>query len=77
MNVRIGGANPLTPRDEWTVFPDGRVAIVRAATYRVDWVLANGTKQSSAPIKYTPVRMGDGREEGGGGRAQSRAAELR
>jgi len=58
MSVRIGGANPLTPRDEWTVFPDGRVAIVRAATYRVDWVMPNGTKQSSAPIRYTPVRMG-------------------
>lgn len=58
VNVRIGMANPLTPRDEWTVFPDGRVAIVRSPEYRVDWILPNGTKQSSAPIKYTPVKMG-------------------
>jgi hypothetical protein len=57
MNVRIGMANPLAPRDEWTVFPDGRVAIVRAANYQVDWVLANGTRRSSAPIRFTPLRV--------------------
>ena len=57
MRVMIGGANPLAPRDEWTVFPDGRVAIVRAADYHVDWVMPNGTKRSSPPIAYTPVRM--------------------
>ena len=65
MNVRIGGANPLAPRDEWTVFPDGRVAIVRAADYRVDWIQANGTKSSTAAIRYTPIQMtaADRREE--------------
>ena len=57
MNVRIGMANPLAPRDEWTVFPDGRVAIVRAANYQVDWVLANGTKRSSSPNRFTPLRV--------------------
>ncbi len=65
MNIRIGGSNPLAPRDEWTVFPDGRVAIVRASDYHVDWVLANGQKKSSPAIRYTPIRMGeaDKREE--------------
>jgi len=65
VQLRIGMANPLTPRDEWAVFPDGRVAIVRSPGYRVDWVLANGTKQSSAPIKYVALRMGaaDRKEE--------------
>lgn len=57
MRVMIGGANPLAPRDEWAVFPDGRVAIVRAADYHVDWVMPDGTKRSSAPIRYTPIRM--------------------
>lgn len=57
MSFRIGMANPLAPRDEWTVFPDGRVAIVRAANYQVDWVLANGSKRSSSPIRFTPVRV--------------------
>ncbi|MBX3134192.1 MAG: hypothetical protein KF689_12495 [Gemmatimonadaceae bacterium] len=57
MRMMIGAANPLTPRDEWTVFPDGRVAIVRGTDYRVDFILPNGTRQAGAPIAYTPVRM--------------------
>jgi hypothetical protein len=57
MSFRVGMANPLAPRDEWTVFPDGRVAIVRAANYQVDWVLANGTKRSSAPIRFPTLRV--------------------
>ena len=59
VSVRIGGANPLVARDEWTVFPDGRLAIVRSPAYRVDWILPNGTKQAGAAINYTPLRMGD------------------
>ena len=59
MRITMGGGNPLNPRDEWAVFPDGRVAVVRAHDYHVDWILANGTRQSSAPIRYTPIRMTD------------------
>lgn len=64
-SIQIGGSNPLTPRDEWSVFPDGRVAIVRAADYHVDWIAPNGTHSSSAPIRYTPIRIteADKREE--------------
>lgn len=57
MSVRIGMANPLEPRDEWTVFPDGRVAIVRASDYHVDWVMPNGATQSAAAIRFTPLRV--------------------
>lgn len=57
MRVMVGGANPLAPRDEWTVFPDGRIAVVRASDYHVDWIMPDGTKRSSAPIRFTPVRM--------------------
>ena len=59
MSMRIGQANPMSPRDAWAVFPDGRVAVLRAADYHVEFVLANGSKVTGAPIKYTPVRMGD------------------
>jgi hypothetical protein len=59
MNVRIGGANPLVPRDEWTVFPDGKIAVVRAADYHVDWILPNKSVVRSAAIRYTPIRMTD------------------
>lgn len=57
MRVMVGGANPLAPRDEWAVFPDGRVAIVRASTYHVDFILPDGSKRTGARIAYTPVRM--------------------
>lgn len=57
MRVMVGGANPLMPRDEWTVFPDGRVAVVRAADYRVDFIMPDGSKRSGQRIAYTPVRM--------------------
>lgn len=57
MRVMVGGANPLAPRDEWAVFPDGRVAIVRAETYHVEFIMPDGTKRSGPRIAYTPVRM--------------------
>lgn len=57
MRVMVGGANPLLPRDEWAVFPDGRVAIVRANTYHVDFIMPDGSKRSGQRIAYTPVRM--------------------
>lgn len=60
-NVRmmVGGSNPLTARDEWAVFPDGRVAVVRSADYHVDWIMPNGTRQSSPAITFTPIRVTD------------------
>jgi hypothetical protein len=65
MNVRIGGGNPLTPRDEWAVFPDGRVAIVRHDPFRVDWVMPDGTVKQSPAFRHTPIRVtaADRREE--------------
>ncbi|MBA3853576.1 MAG: hypothetical protein C0503_04120 [Gemmatimonas sp.] len=55
--VMIGGANPLAPRDEWAVFPDGRVAVARAKTYQIEFIAPDGTKRSGPRIAYTPVRM--------------------
>ena len=55
--IMIGGANPLAPRDEWAVFPDGRVAIARARTYHIDFIAPDGSKRSGPRIAYTPVRM--------------------
>jgi hypothetical protein len=57
MRVMIGGANPLAPRDEWTVFPDGRVAVARAATYHIDFIAPDGKRHSGPRIAYTPIRM--------------------
>lgn len=57
MRVMVGGANPLAPRDEWAVFPDGRVAIVRANSYHVDFIMPDGSKRSGSRIAYSPIRM--------------------
>lgn len=56
-SFRVGGANPLAARDEWAVFPDGRVAIVRAADYHIDWIMPNGSRVTSPPVRYTPIKM--------------------
>jgi hypothetical protein len=56
--IRIGGGTPYGGRDEWTVLPDGRVAVVRHADYRVE-VYGGGAPARGAPVKYAPVRIGE------------------
>lgn len=55
MQVRIGSGNPFTPGDDFAVTPDGRVAIIRAAEYRVDWVYPK--QQQSAPIGFSKIKL--------------------
>lgn len=47
----------LVASDPWTVFPDGRVAIVRGANYTVQFISPAG--QASAPVRvaYEPIRV--------------------
>ena len=46
----------LVASDPWTVFPDGRIAIVRGATYTVEFIAADG-KRSSARVAYDPIKV--------------------
>jgi hypothetical protein len=46
----------LVASDPWTVFPDGRVAIVRGATYTVEFIAPDG-KKTSTRIGYEPIRV--------------------
>jgi hypothetical protein len=68
-----GGANnrsvtsrsvPLSPEDVWSVAPDGRIVIVRAADYRVEWITPGGSvvRGPANPWKPVPVRDADKRE---------------
>ena len=57
MQFRIGGGRPFENGDDWTVFPDGRVAIARVTGYRVDIVQPNGQVVRGTPVRYTPVRV--------------------
>lgn len=58
------GPRPFAPQDAWNAGPDGRIAIVRAGEYRVDWVDADGRMVRGRPVPATPVpiREADKRE---------------
>ncbi|HSJ65502.1 MAG TPA: hypothetical protein VK922_16535 [Gemmatimonadaceae bacterium] len=59
MRVMVGAANPLAPRDEWAVAPDGRVAVVRPEPYRVEWIAPNGTRTVGPAIAVPKVKVTD------------------
>jgi hypothetical protein len=64
MQVRIGGANPFAPRDEWAVANDGRVAIVTATPeYRVVWIAPDGKRTTGPAIAYDKIRVSDGHKQ--------------
>lgn len=66
---------PLSPTDAWGVAADGRVVVARVVDYRVEWIAADGTVTSGAPVPYTRRRIGraektawrDSQAETGGG----------
>lgn len=47
----------LVASDPWTVFPDGRIAIVRGATYTVEFITPDGKKSAPARVAYEPIRV--------------------
>ena len=60
---RVGaGLKPYAPQDGWAVAPDGRIAVVRADTYRVEWI-ADGRRTAGPAIPYTPVKIGSAEKE--------------
>ncbi|MFN8583610.1 MAG: hypothetical protein U0163_21860, partial [Gemmatimonadaceae bacterium] len=60
MNVRIGGGNPFSSQDAYAVAPDGRVAVLRAADYHVEWYSPTGQKTMGAPIAYEKLKVSEG-----------------
>ncbi len=42
-------------RDGWAVAPDGRVALVFAEDYHIEWVLPNGNRIVGPSIPYNPI----------------------
>jgi hypothetical protein len=47
---------PFAAADQWTVTPDGRLAIVRGEDYHVDWY-QNGRKVSGPPIPFEKIKV--------------------
>jgi len=54
---------PYAPEDGWAVAPDGRVALVRAAEYQVEWITPDGRRTVGPRLPYTPVRIGKAEKE--------------
>lgn len=49
LSIMTGGDNPFAPHDTWVVAPNGRVAIVHAQPYRVEWISPDG-KHALGPV---------------------------
>lgn len=63
-NVRVAMRPvPLAPQDDWAVAPDGRVAVVRAEPYHVQWVSEDGEVVAGPPVAFDPVPVGEAEKE--------------
>lgn len=62
-NRNVQMSPPTYPRqDAWAVAPDGRLAIVRAADYHVEWV-GPGGRLRGQPVALRPVPIRDGEKQ--------------
>lgn len=55
----IGVANPLPTVDDWAVLSDGTIAIVRGRDYHVDFIRADGSRESAPKIPFEWRRLSD------------------
>lgn len=49
----------LVASDPWTVFPDGRIAIVRGDAYTVEFVAVDGKRSAPVRVAYDPIPVTD------------------
>jgi len=62
-NQSVMMSPPVYPRqDAWAVAPDGRLAIVRAANYSVEWVTPSG-RVKGAPVAFRAVPIRDAEKQ--------------
>ena len=54
--------NPIPVVDDWTVMPDGTLAVVRGRDYHVDWLDATGHWTSSPKMPFGWQRVDDARK---------------
>lgn len=48
---------PFAAQDNWTVGPDGRVALVRATPYHVEWRAPDGRLTRGPSVVHTPIQV--------------------
>ncbi len=51
--------NPMPVVDDWTLLPDGTLAVVRGADYHIDWLSPDGARTSTPKIPFEWQRMSD------------------
>jgi len=51
--------SPISTIDDWTMLPDGSVAILRGADYHIDWIDGTGTRTSSPKMPFDWKRLAD------------------
>ena len=51
--------NPLSITDDWALLPDGNIAVVRGADFRVDLLKSDGTVVKGAKIPFDWQRLND------------------
>jgi len=61
--IRLGRLQPYAGDDGWAVAPDGRIALVRAADYHVEWISPDGRRVAGPPLAFTPVKIGKAEKE--------------
>ena len=44
--------DPFAPRDDWSVFPDGRIVVARSSDYHLEYYPAAGAKRAMPPLKF-------------------------
>ena len=54
--------DPVPVADDWTMLPDGTVAIVRARDYHIDWYSRTG-KSSTPPLPFDWRKLDDARKK--------------
>jgi hypothetical protein len=55
--ARVSKATHFSPADGWGVAPDGRVAIVRAEPYRVEWIAVDARRTRGPIVTIDPIRV--------------------
>jgi hypothetical protein len=51
--------NPLPATDDWAILADGSIAFLRGIDYHVDWVRADGSRESSGKLPFQWRHLSD------------------
>ena len=51
--------NPLPLVDDYVMLPDGALAMIRGRDYHIDWVRADGTRESTPKVQFDWRRLSD------------------